>query len=938
MAQPGPDTRLTGWDGCSGYHAADTVLYGFSQTHLSGTGISDYGDVLLLPATGEVKLRSGYRAVGEEAPTFDPAGYGSRFRKARETASPGYYSVDLDDYGVRAELTATLRTALHRYTFSRAANPHVLLDLEHRGKVLESSLRIVDDRTVEGMRRTSAWAKDRPVFFIARFSRPFKATLVSEGKEQPGAATLAGTALKALLRFDLKPGAQVLAKVGLSAVDAAGARTNLDKEQPRWEFEKVRARARAAWAKELGRATVTDGTDAQRTIFYTALYHAFLQPCTFMDADGRHLGRDKAPHQAQGHVQHTVFSLWDTFRAAHPLYTLLQPGRTRDFIRTFLTQWEEGGRLPVWELWGNETDCMVGNHAIPVIVDAWLKGIRGFDGEEAFRAMKAAASDGSRGLRAFRRFGFIPSDQEPESVSKTLEYAYDDWCIARMAQSLGHEKEAETWLGSSLAYRHLLDPATHLMRPRTEARWKAPFDPAEVDFNFTEANAWQYSFFVPHDVEGHMALLGGPEAYAAKLDDLFAAPAATTGRDQSDITGLVGQYAHGNEPSHHMAYLYSYAGQPWKTQALARRLLDEMYHDAPDGLIGNEDCGQMSAWFVLSAFGFYPVNPCGGDYVLGSPLFGSATLRLGNGAAFTVRRVGPPSAPYIQSATLDGLPWTRSWIRHEDLLKGGELVLTMGGKPNRDWGSAPADRPSSAVDWPRVQPAPFVASGEARFADGTTVTLASPLKTGILHYTLDGTPPTEISPLYPGPLDLKETTTVKFLSLAQGFAPSPVVEARFTQWRPLFTVKLASPWHRQYPGAGEQTLGDGVRGGLDFRLGPWQGFYNVDLDATLDFGAVRPLRRLALGCLQDQDSWLFMPSEVSFELSTDGLVWTPLGVAANTVPQDTPTPVIRDFVVEFPPAEGRYVRVRARNPGPCPAWHKGAGLPTFIFVDEVLVD
>ena len=603
MVQLSPDTRLTGWDGCSGYHDSDRRVFGFSHTHLSGTGVSDYGDILLLPATGKIRWISGY------APEDSARGYGSRFRKADERASAGYYAVHLDDYGVTAELTATLRAGMHRYTFERGGPAHILLDLSHRDEVIESSLRVVGPQEIEGFRRSRAWARNQRVYFVARFSRPVDALIAVDDRPREGLTFAEGTNVKAALRFTAKRGEAVLVKVGISAVDIDGARRNLDEEIPGWGFEAVHQAARLAWEEALGRITVRGGTLEQETAFYTALYHALLQPNTWSDTDGRYRGRDDAIHMAEGRTQYTVFSLWDTFRAAHPLYTILEPARTTDFIETFLAQRREGGRLPVWELAANETDCMIGYHAVSVIADAYAKGIRGFDAEAAFEAMRASAEEDARGLAAYRKYGYIPADKESESVSKTLEYAYDDWCIARMAEALGNEFERAKFDRRAASWRSLLDPATGFMRPKRNAAWLAPFRPTEVDFNFTEANSWQYTFFVPQDISGEMEALGGPAAYAAKLDSLFAASPQTTGREQSDITGLIGQYAHGNEPSHHMAYLYAYAGQPWKTQERVREIMDTMYAARPDGLIGNEDCGQMSAWYVLSALGFYSVCP-----------------------------------------------------------------------------------------------------------------------------------------------------------------------------------------------------------------------------------------------------------------------------------------------------------------------------------------
>ncbi len=936
MIQPGPDTRLTGWDGCSGYHFSDSVIYGFSHTHLSGVGVSDYGDVLLLPATGPVKLLSGYHAKGEQAPTFDASGYGSHFRKDQEKAAAGYYSVTLDDYGVKAELTATLRAGFHRYTFERAEGAHVLLDLQHRDEVIAASLKVVDDHTIQGLRRSKAWATDQPVYFVVRFSKPFHAELAVDDQLRAGLTSAEGKNLKAVLRFQVKPGETVLAKVGLSGVDIDGARRNLDGELPHWDFERTKAAAKAAWSKELDKVDIEGGTESQRAIFYTALYHSFLQPNVFTDADGRYLGRDLKIHRAEGYTQHTVFSLWDTFRAAHPLYTILETRRTRDFIRTFLAQADQGGFLPVWELWGNETGCMIGNHAIPVIVDAYLKGIRGFDAEKAFEAMKKSAMQDRLGLAAYRRYGYIPFDQEVESVSKTLEYAYNDWCIAQMAKALGKTDDYDLFLKRSQAYQHLLDPETGLMRPKANGRFKTPFDPAEVDHNYTEANAWQYSFFVPHDVAGHMARLGGPNGYAAKLDDMFAASSRTKGRDQVDITGLVGQYAHGNEPSHHMAYLYSFAGQPWKTQAMVRRLMDEMYHKDPDGLIGNEDCGQMSSWFLLSAMGFYPVNPCGGEYVIGSPLFKRVTLKLESGKRFVIQAQG--EGPYVQSAGLNGQAYTKGFLRHADILKGGILSFVLGKAPNTAWGSRDEDRPHTAVREHLIQPAPYVAKGDLVFQERTQVELASPLPGAAIHYTLDGSLPTAASPRFKAPIDLQESATLTFIAYAVGLPASPVVETRFKRMPVQWGVDLQTPFHPQYSAGGNQALVDGIRGGMDFRLGGWQGFMGTDLLAVVDLRAPQPIYTLTLGCLQDQNAWIFMPTEVSFELSLDGQNWSPAIAVQNPVSPKQEAAVLHDFKANLGGQQARYIRMRARSIGPCPEWHKGTPGPSFLFVDELVVE
>ena len=603
MVQVSPDTRLTGWDGCSAYHYSDSVVYGFSHTHLSGTGCSDYGDVLLMPTVGAVRLLRGDGTDPE-------SGYCSRFSHRNEEAAPGYYRMKLDNGGVIVELTATKRAALHRYIFPKSDRANVVIDLAHRDPVIDSRVKIVSDTEIDGYRRSRAWADDQRVYFVARFSKPFASYGVARNDTvMSGAGEASGTNVKAYVTFATEADEPVLVKVGISAVDIEGARKNLRAEIPGWDFDRVRADADGVWNAALGKITVKGGTRDQRVTFYTALYHAMLAPNLFMDADGRYRGRDLAIHEAEDFTNHTVFSLWDTYRAEHPLFTIIEPERTVDFIKTFLAQYEQGGLLPVWELAANETNCMIGYHAVPVIVDAYIKGIRGFDAREALEAMKRSAGADSRGLEAYRELGYIPSDTEGESVSKTLEYAYDDWCIAQMARALGKEEDYATYIRRAQSYKNLFDPSTGFMRAKINGGWLAPFDPAEVNFNYTEANAWQYSFYVPQDVRGLIGLMGGGERFAARLDSLFTVSPKTTGTELPDVSGLIGQYAHGNEPSHHMAYLYNFAGRPWKTQERVRSIMDGLYHAGRDGLCGNEDCGQMSAWYVLSALGFYPVTP-----------------------------------------------------------------------------------------------------------------------------------------------------------------------------------------------------------------------------------------------------------------------------------------------------------------------------------------
>lgn len=903
MVQLSPDTRLTGWDGCSGYHYSDSRIYGFSHTHLSGTGISDYGDILLVPVVGN--------------------SFGSlSFDHRNERASPGYYSVKLDD-NILVELTATARVGMHRYTFPRTDEANVLLDLAHRDKVLDFDYRITGKSTLVGWRRSQAWAKDQIVYFALEFSQPFT--------EYRSIANL-----KVSFRFDTRRGAPVLAKVGISAVDVEGALRNLHTEVNHWDFDKVRSDAAAAWNTELNKIQAAGGTDTQLTNFYTALYHAMTAPNLFIDVDGRYRGRDFKTHVAEDFTNYTVFSLWDTFRAAHPLYTIIDQKRTRDFIKTFLVQYEQGGRLPVWELAANETDTMIGYHAVSVIADAAVKGIDGFDLRKAYEAMRHSAELKHHGLEAYVDKGFIAMEDERESVSKVLEYAYDDWCIAQVARMVGKTSDHTRYNARAQSYKNVFDRGSGFMRPRSNGGWLEPFDPREVTFGFTEANSWQYTFFVPHDIDGLIDLMGGREKFARKLDQMFAAESRTTGREQVDITGLIGQYAHGNEPSHHMAYLYNYVGQPWKTQSRVRQIMDQFYKPEPDGLIGNEDCGQMSAWYVLSAAGFYPVTPGSTLYAIGSPLFPEVRFNLENGKSFVVRAVNASERNvYIQSAALNGRRYNRSYLQHGDLMKGGELVFQMGPSPNLSWGTGPGREPLSRIDSPRIVPTPVIQAAGQTFRGRLEISLVGP---GTLHYTTDGTEPGVNSPKFVRPFFIDADTMVKAVAIAPNLQRSLVVTAKYHRIPHDWKLSLQSNYSSQYTGGGDLALIDGIRGTANWSGGKWQGYQGKDFVAVLDLGAVQTVSRVGAGFLQDVGSWIWMPSRVEIELSVDGRTFGPAFSIANEIPEKQEGVVTKDFVKTISPQRARYIRLRAVNFGRIPAWHPGSGGDAWIFLDEIFVE
>jgi predicted alpha-1,2-mannosidase len=737
MVQLSPDTNDNGWDACSGYHEGDGSIMGFSHTHLSGTGAADLLDVLVMPAQGAVQLQPGARGRPDinyvsqfdlkpapgtpqqwpvDAVVTPGPGYRSRFDHSTESARPGYYRVTLKDHDILAELTATERTGLHRYTFNRSGDGHLLVDLAHGisdsptkpCRVSDATLKLVGKDTLVGSRRVHQWANGRHIYFAMKLSRPIdKGVLYSDDKALPGGSLEAsGKHLKAALHVKDASSAPLLVKVGLSGVDIEGALRNLDQEMPGWDFDRVSAAADTAWERELGRIAIDAASDDMRRIFYTSLYHTMLAPTLFSDVDGRYRGMDLAVHQLpQGAHNYSTYSLWDTYRALHPLFTLYQPERVPDLVNGLIRMAAESPEGPtVWPLQGVETGCMIGYHSASVIAEAQAKGFKGIDIEKAWPLYrKRAMDDDYRGLPYYRKLGYIPSDKEGEAVSKTLEYCYDDWAVAHIADAAGAAADAKALRARSRNYRNVFDKQLGFVRPRdSEGRWlEDPFDPAAIGHSdkwrdFTESNAWQATFLNQHDLYAYMQLFGGEAAFEKKLDGLFNAPPSVPGNAPPDIAGLVGQYAHGNEPSHHIAYLYAYTGAHHKTQARVRSLLDTMYRAAPDGLAGNEDCGQMSAWYVMGALGLYAVDPVGATYVFGSPLLNRAEVALGDGRKLVVTTVGNgPDTPYIQSVSWNGKPWTRSWIGHAELAAGGVLEFHMGTTPNTQFGSALEDRPPS---------------------------------------------------------------------------------------------------------------------------------------------------------------------------------------------------------------------------------------------------
>ncbi|RZJ68033.1 MAG: alpha-mannosidase [Flavobacterium sp.] len=897
MVQLSPDTRIDGsWDGCGGYHYSDSVIYGFSHTHLSGTGVSDYGDIMLMPTMGE--------------PNLDKNEYSSKFSHANEKASAGFYSVKLDKYGIDVNLTTSTRVGFHEYKFPKAGQANVILDLNHRDQLIMGEVRIIDAKTIEIYRNSSAWATNQKIWARIEFDRAMKITKVNNNAFAPAKTTdtfFAGSLLAIAFSSDVKKGETLKIKVALSPTGTDGAKKNMS-EVLGWDFKKVRKDAEKLWDNELSKIVISETDKDKLAIFYTALYHTMIQPNIAQDIDGKYRGRDDKIHEAKGFDYYTVFSLWDTFRGAHPLYTLIDKKRASDFINTFITQYEHGGRLPVWEFASNETDCMIGYHSVSVMADAMVKGIKGFDYEKAFEAAKHSAMLDHLGLDAYKRQGFISMDDEHESVSKTVEYAYDDWCIAQMAKILHKKEDYDYFMKRSQSWKNVFDQETKHMRPKKNGGWDKPFDAREVNNNFTEGNSWQYTFFVPQDIKGMIDAFGGETAFEAKLDEMFSAPSATTGREQADITGLIGQYAHGNEPSHHMAYLYNFVNKPEKAQAKIDFILKNFYKNTPDGLIGNEDCGQMSAWYVLSSLGIYSVTPGNPIWETVEPAFDKITVNYGKGDSQTI-------------------------LKSQDQ----EMQKMLGiSKPVMD----EAAHGGWTQDNVPIIPVPTIESSGRSFSDKMLVTLKNgDAKDREIWYVID--PKVKKQPIdyqkYSEPFYVSETAVV--LAFAGSFKDqSAEVRASFVKKPNDYSINTKSIYDKQYHAGGPNGLLDGILGSENWRKGDWQGYQAQDFEAVVDLKKPTKISKFHARFLQDSRAWIMMPTKVEYYISNDNVNFTLVKTVANTMDAKNIDVKVIDFSAEIPATSAKYLKVKAYNFGKLPEWHQGFGGDAYIFTDEITIE
>lgn len=914
MIQLSPDTRYNGWDGCSGYHYSDSVIYGFSHTHLSGTGVEDLCDLLIVPQQGKCNPIPAYK---------DKNGFGSPFSHKDEVAKPGFYAVKLRKEQIDVRLAVTERAGIHEYTFhKRKGKKFILIDLDHRDKLIDSDLKVLDNKTIQGSRQSNSWAKNQQFFFHLETNEAFTYKFCEKNK--------------LCLIFPAKT-KKIILRVGISAVDCKGAQNNLFTEIQDFDVDRVAMLTKDKWNIELNKIHLVSQDSTIMTNFYTAQYHAYTTPIIFSDVDGRFRGNDDKIYENQGYERYSIFSIWDTYRSAHPLYTLSQQKRTNDFIQSFLGIYKETNELPVWELWGNETDCMIGYHATSIILDAYRKGIKKYDAKLALEAMLVTSQKKELGKNHYADFGFISSNQEPESVSKTLEYAYDDWTISEFSKDLGDVENNKIYSLRSLNFLNLYNPYTKFMQPRKSGLWLKGFNPSEVNFNYTEANSWQYSLSTAHAIDIHRYMLGGRDSLASWLDRLFTAESKLDGRQQADITGLIGQYAHGNEPSHHMAYLYNYTNEPYKTQEKIDQILRTLYSPTPDGLSGNEDCGQMSAWYVLSAIGLYPVCPGNPTYTFGRPIHDYVGMHFENGKSIYIRtKNNSPENKYIQSISLNGKNYEKLYIHHDTLMLGGELIFTMGAKPNLNLKNFETDENKNLALLDKFVPAPFFTQLNETFYQNTTTEIKSlNLPNLEIRYTTDGNEPSVESALYSGLLRMSNTSSIKAKVFKNGVSNQQnAVIGNFYKIDENIKLELNSKYSNQYTAGGDNAFIDKIIGTEDYRSGAWQGYEGVDVSGTLKFILPKKFRTISFSCLQDTKSWIFFPKAIAIEVTYEDQT-TEKKLIDTYASYDSTNPYTMKFSIQLKNQPIANIKFNLYNIGICPQGHLGEGEKAWMFMDEI---
>ena len=917
MVQLSPDTRTEGWDACSGYHYSDSSIIGFSQTHLSGTGIADYGDILVTPFVEKNKR-----------------GFKHSFSHKNENASPGFYSVLLSDENIFVELSATQRVGIHRFIFPKNKRKIISIDLLHGlgdSEVIESQINIKSKREITGFRRSKGWAQSQVIFFVAQFSEDFFSdeifkndSLIKNANHEIGKNLLVN------FNFSKQNNKPIILKIALSHTSIEGARKNLESELPHFNFDKVKKEAEILWNKNLSKIKIENGSEENLTKFYTALYHSMIAPNIASDVDGSYRAMNGEIKIAKNFKMHTVFSLWDTFRALHPLLTIIDSSRTNDFVHSLLAKYDEFGALPVWELSSNETWCMIGYHSVPVLLDAFIKKRTNANPENILSAMINSAEANRFGLLSYKNFGFVRGEDEPESVSKTLEYAFDDWCISQMAKSIGKNDLYKKYILRAQNYKNIFDNKTTFVRPKINSMWVSPFEPRSVTFHFTEANSWQYTFFAPQDIFGLVKVFGSKKNFENKLDDLFNAPTDLIGREQADITGLIGQYAHGNEPSHNFAYLYNFIGAPWKTQNIVRKILDSLYTPNPNGLCGNDDCGQTSAWFVLSAIGIYPVTPGKNIYALCSPIFDKIKVEVGGNKFLEITSSSKNiNDKFISSINLNGKEINEPFISFDDFSAGGKLHFNLSNKPNYNFGKDFILKNEIPDSLNKVA-IPFFEADEIIFKDSLKVAIGSIDLNSELYYSINNNEFRK----YQTPILINSSINIR--AFAKNLFSSDTAIADFVLHKPIGKITLLSNYNSQYTGGGDEALIDGNFGKKDFRLGAWQGYEENNLEAVIDIEEIKNIESISLSTLQDINSWIFSPSKVEYSFSNDGINFTDQTEITTSIAQNDWTISTQNFELNKN-IKTRYVKISAKNIGKCPIWHKGAGLKSWLFADEIKI-
>jgi len=927
MVQLSPDTRIDGsWDGCSGYHYGDSLIYGFSHTHLSGTGCSDYGDIAFLPHFSETKLDE-RKLIDEEL--------SASFQHKNELSNAGFYKVKLDN-GVMVQLTSTLRVGLQKYSFTKSGFAYIIFNLKHRDKLLKGTINYVSDVAYQGVRISEAWAKEQKVFYHFEMSnKPISSTLNSDSS-------------KIIFTYKVSAGEDLMIKTALSSVEEKGAANNLVSEMPTWDFETIKNNANVSWNLELNKIKTFGGTYDEKVNFYTALYHCMIHPNIMNDIDGRYMGRDHQVHKAEGFNYYTVFSLWDTYRALHPLLNIIDKKRSHDFIMTFKAQFEQSNRLPMWELWGNETNCMIGFHSVSVILDAYQKAAITLEElKSIYPAVKAEAMSNRFGLDKFRKYGYLSIEDESESVSKTLEYSYDFYCISKIAEELKMDEDADFFKKLSWGWRNVYDINSGFMRPRKNGGWLTPFDPKQVNNHYTEANAWQYSFAVPQNY--------WEVSDNKKLSTLFNSDSKTTGREQSDITGLIGQYAHGNEPSHHISYLFKSQDSIAK---YVKKICKEFYKPTPDGLCGNEDCGQMSAWYVFSAMGFYPINPSSNQFHYGSMLFDSVLLEtnniwiyknvndLKNNKRFSLRlEAFMDEMPNSEGFEVSRTDW--SWGEWNQPIVIGKQFTNQPVGLIANWSDG-----VEPIEY--YFPAPVINSLQTVFKDSLKIEILSNnnfknLPSGHykeIYFSIGNEPFRR----YFTPFTIYKNSKIssyEFLDYSESEKGKKDSRYRFIIDSAIgyfykkpnnYSVEIKSKYNKQYTADGDDGLLDGLKGDIDWRKGLWQGYQGQNFVAIVDLKSKKKTTRISSGFLQDTRSWILFPKTVVYSGSMDGKKFKEIASVTNTVSDSNLEVQRKEFSVPIDAKEYRFIKVEAINYGKLPNWHPGAGGDAFIFIDEIVIE